>query len=187
MGQRLNIEILKCERVLANAYYHWSGYTSSSLSLTKLVMDNIDEINKDDDEIITAVRLLEMTGARLTKEELESSNLKINFETCEDRSQGLIAVSKKGIRETRQWEEGRVEIDLDSKTINFNCIWSSSKEEFDDDTPYDDIPVIDDEFDFSVIPFDKIDDIITLIKKTMESNSFNFRFKDSECIYTFIE
>ena len=33
MGQRLNIEIKKDSKVLANAYYHWSAYTSSALQM----------------------------------------------------------------------------------------------------------------------------------------------------------
>ena len=33
MGQRLVIEIKEGDTVLANAYYHWSGYTETSLIL----------------------------------------------------------------------------------------------------------------------------------------------------------
>ena len=189
MGQRLNIEIIKDEKTLANAYYHWSGYTSSSLSLTKLIVDKVNEINEDEDEIVTAVRLLELTDARLTKEELTSSKVEGVFKIANNRNDGLIAISEKGIGETRSWEEGRVEINLDSKTINFNCFWSSSKEKFanDDDTPYEDIPVIDDNIDFSSIPFDKLNDTISFIKELNRSSSYTFRFKDTELIYSLIE
>ena len=46
MGQRLNIQF-EIEvpnsgeaKVLANAYYHWSGYTSSAYELVKMIADS---------------------------------------------------------------------------------------------------------------------------------------------------
>ena len=48
MGQRLNIEIIENGKVLANAYYHWSGYTSSSLELTQEILEAIEKINYED-------------------------------------------------------------------------------------------------------------------------------------------
>ena len=68
MGQRLNIEIRKNDEVLANAYYHWSGYTSSSIELTSEILKNIDNVNFDND-VVKAVKLLEITGAGLTSSE----------------------------------------------------------------------------------------------------------------------
>lgn len=41
MGQRLNLEITIGENVLANAYYHWSGYTTSSLKLVESALKKI--------------------------------------------------------------------------------------------------------------------------------------------------
>ena len=38
MGQRLNIEIINDDKVLANAYYHWAGYTTSAISLTETIL-----------------------------------------------------------------------------------------------------------------------------------------------------
>lgn len=34
MGQRLNIEIISGDKVLANAYYHWSAYSRIAIELT---------------------------------------------------------------------------------------------------------------------------------------------------------
>ena len=31
MGERLNIEIIKNGETLANCYYHWAGYSNSSV------------------------------------------------------------------------------------------------------------------------------------------------------------
>ena len=44
MGQRLNIEIWNESKRLANAYYHWSGYTSSTLDETMKYYE--EEFNK---------------------------------------------------------------------------------------------------------------------------------------------
>lgn len=35
MGQRLNIEIWKDGKVLANAYYHWSAYSVCAVDLAR--------------------------------------------------------------------------------------------------------------------------------------------------------
>ena len=46
MGQRLNIQIemdipeSSESKVLANAYYHWSGYTSSAYELVRMIADS---------------------------------------------------------------------------------------------------------------------------------------------------
>lgn len=103
MGQRLNIEIRKDDKVLANAYYHWSGYTSSALGLTNEILENIDNVNFDND-VVRAVKLLEVTGAGLTLSEIDnlSEDMKnINFKKAIDRSQGFIAISEKEIKNTQ--------------------------------------------------------------------------------------
>lgn len=52
MGQRLNIEIMEKEEILlANAYYHWSGYTSSSIYLTQYIIRRFDEVIKNTKKI----------------------------------------------------------------------------------------------------------------------------------------
>ena len=114
MGQRLNIEIRKEDKVLANAYYHWSGYASRSLDLTSEILKNIDNVNFDND-VAKAVKLLEVTGAGLTKSEfgLLSDDIRnIAFKSAIDRNSGLIAISEKGMSNTQFWEEARVEIHL---------------------------------------------------------------------------
>lgn len=57
MGQRLNIEIKENNKVLANSYYHWSGYTSSALLLTEKILDAIKS-TKHDNSTVMAIRLL---------------------------------------------------------------------------------------------------------------------------------
>lgn len=69
MGQRLVIEIKEGDTVLANAYYHWSGYTETSLNLLNEVMNkgifnNIPIKFSKGDEQLYAIKLLETTGAK---------------------------------------------------------------------------------------------------------------------------
>ena len=47
MGQRLNIEIMKGCTILANAYYHWSAYTSSALELCKSIVEQYKKLQLD--------------------------------------------------------------------------------------------------------------------------------------------
>ena len=131
MGQRLNIEIRKDDKVLANAYYHWSGYTSSALGLTDEILKNIDNVNFDN-EVVRAVKLLEVTGAGLTSSEIDilGEDMKnINFKKAIDRNEGLIAISENGIKDTQYWEEARVEIHLDTQNIILDLYWDIDEDD----------------------------------------------------------
>ena len=153
MGQRLNIEIKNKGVCLANAYYHWSGYSSSACDMAIEIMDYIDNNPKNCDDRLYAIRLLESTGAGLTdfnpsdeeketmkkyykedyyKKWLETPNeLKIaknhfpneDFKECEGRNEGLLCVTESGMEETRKWEEARVTINIDTNTVDFDAYW----------------------------------------------------------------
>lgn len=154
MGQRLNIEINSNGRTLANAYYHWGGFTSSSLELTKLILKNSEKVHHQD-STVRAVRLLETTGALLTSDEVEEMKQRgavEEFEHAVDRNSGLIAISENGMDSTRRWEEGRVEINIDEKIINFNVLDRYTKPEYledygETDEHYSQLPVLDIKFD----------------------------------------
>jgi hypothetical protein len=194
MGERLNIEIKENNKVLANAYYHWSGYTSSSLELTQIVLDNIDKINYDN-RIVNAIKLLEITGAGLTKEDKNYGNKFIknfdsySFKDAIDRNDGLLAISPKGIEETEQWEEHRVEINLDTKSIYFGSLWNCTKEEFLEDyseDEFDDIPIYN-SLDFKNLSFDDFPKAKEIILDLIKTNTFYMRLESQEDIISFIE
>lgn len=134
MGERLNLEIKSNGKAQANAYYHWSGYTSSSYYIAKEAIASIDRI-KVKDPILKAIRILEATGAGLPQYEKEEAKKLFpneKFAPCEGRNDGLIAISKEGMKETRQWEEARVTIDLDKEMVIFNAWWEESKKDWND-------------------------------------------------------
>ena len=127
MGQRLNIEIKrrKDNKVLANSYYHWSAYTSSSLHLAEEIIENIYDIirkEKVSDEI-KAIQLLQTTGAGLMEDEYNKLNEedKKYCSLATNRNLGLISFTDEGMEETRKWEEGRltIDIDFDDKDYDF--------------------------------------------------------------------
>ena len=126
MGQRLNIQIEANDtdtnetKVLANCYYHWSGYTSSAMELVKEIVDsgiyNLDIL----DPVEKAIRLLEATGAGLAEDELTDTYNEPKYEKAISRNMGLIAISEEGTNRVATWEESRVTINLTTSSINMS-------------------------------------------------------------------
>ena len=142
MGQRLNIEIVKNGEILANSYYHWSGFSNSAINLTIQIINNFEYIKKykveeyiKNQDLLFAIRLLEETGAGVndiekTRRLLEDQTMNLKLKSCENRNEGIIGVTKEDIEETRYWEEGRVLIDIEKKTVDFDVINEHTIEEF---------------------------------------------------------
>lgn len=195
MGQRLNIQIVTDEEnVLANAYYHWSGYTCCSMELTKKIVDAIiGSKMPETNQKLYAIELLELTGALLTEDEKEyakkniegfDSSNPLNHRVAVSRNEGLIAVSPEEISNTQRYEEARVDIDIVAQTISFGAIWNNENDEDDnEEAKY----ILDGDFDFCCIPFDKLDNIFEVIKSLVKQELYRFKFKGSDIIYSFIE
>ena len=155
MGQRLNLEIHKNGEVLANAYYHWSGYTSSAPHLTEKILSNISVIKHEDDTIL-AIKLLELTEAKITRSELEflkTLNPSIDttqFDIATNRNDGLIAISEEGVNNTRYWEEARVEIDIGTEMIHMQLYYELDKMDMDE---RDDIVYQEANMDYTSVSF----------------------------------
>ena len=146
MGERLNIEIVKGSKLLANAYYHWSGYTTSAINLTLQIIQSFDYIknnkveNVKERDLLFAIRLLEETGAGLLERNIGDGLRKvgllvdkdITFKICKGRNEGIISISEEEMEETRSWEEERVTIDIESQTINFQAFHEIDKSDIDD-------------------------------------------------------
>lgn len=191
MGQRLNLEIHKEGEVVANSYYHWSGYTSSSIELTKIVLDHVNKI-KEENDVVLAVRLLEATGAGLTVEELPFAKKEApdhDFKMATSRNDGLIAVSENGIDETRRWEEARVTVDLSEKTVNFNAFWYYSKDDFIKnygEKDYNECPEQAFDYPLDAIPFDRFDDFATVILELIKNRVYAVKDQNGN-VLSFIE
>ena len=179
MGERLNIEIIKNGETLANCYYHWAGYSNSSVELAKTIIQNIDKV-KCDNDVLTAIRLLESTGAGLTDREIEYAKtvdeLKdIKFEETAGRNEGLIGISPNEIDNTRTWQEHSLYIYLDENRMSFKVYftndrweWESNNKEEGIEIKFDDLEVTD--INFDDIKFDKIDSFEEFVSKHLENN-----------------
>ena len=138
MGQRLNIQIeanvtdTNETKVLANCYYHWSGYTSSAMGLVNEIVDsgvyNLDIL----DPVEKAIRLLEATGAGLAGDELTDTYYAPKYKVSSDRNKGLIAISEEGKKSTVKYEESRVTINLTTGSINMSDMVYDVTDEFSD-------------------------------------------------------
>ena len=131
MGQRLNLEITKGGKVLANSYYHWDAYTRPSFKHT-LIAHNFLSLHKDiiKDDKLLAIRALESTGAGLpeyvdgTGDYTRIHNIKkystLMFEKSTNRNNGIIGCFPDSIKDTQDWAEGTVIINLDDMSILFD-------------------------------------------------------------------
>lgn len=202
MGERLNIEIHKDSKCLANSYYHWSGYTSSTLEHINTVLSNIPA-NYDND-VVYAIKLLESTGAGLydnynsVNEYYKVNKLygdKYNFKRCIDRNAGLISISNEGIEQNRYWEERRAVIDLTNETVNLQgVIYESTIAEYLDEYGESDnmgiingkltYPMLD--IDLKSIKFSEFENVSKQFMSLIEKRVWGYQTKDGKVIQ-FIE
>lgn len=190
MGERLNIEILKDGKVLANSYYHWSGYTRSSLGLTQHILNNLNNVIHED-EVLRAIKLLETTGAGLTDDEkVYAGNVykDIQFGKCSGRNEGLIAVSEEGIKTTRRWEEARVQIHIDTEKVDFGAYWKYEKEEHREDYHEDQDELQECDIKFNGIAFSEFEAFNKAVYDLIENDVYWIRLaSDPKNVYGFIE
>lgn len=139
MGQRLNIEIKKKGKRLANCYYHWSGYTRTSLKLLQEILNSIYDYKDVEDDNRQAILLLETTGAGLIESEYDTlpETEKKYHRIGTNRNNGLIAITDKEMNNTEKWEEARVTINLwGEQPDDLQLLFSNSVESIDFDVVY---------------------------------------------------
>lgn len=117
MGQRLNIEIKKKDKVLANCYYHWSGFSNSAVNLALDIIKNFEYIDKfetkdptNNKDLLFAIKLLEKTGAGVneieaTRELLGNEHLKL--QPCKSRNDGIIRNNRRTNRRNKVLGRGK--------------------------------------------------------------------------------
>ena len=126
MGQRLNLEFQYGDKVIANAYYHWSGYTINSLVELLAVHELIeyDNIHDEKSAIIELVnvydnKLHKLSG--LTLDSLDEVKKYIpeypGIKNELNRNFGLLSISEKGMNLTREWMELILRYDIKNKKI----------------------------------------------------------------------
>lgn len=195
MGQRLNIEIvdnMNDKNVLANCYYHWSGYTSSSLLLVGIVFDVLKPMVKEYG--ITkkmAINVLEETGATLTSEELDEVNKLYPGEfslegVTVNRSNGLISITSEEINETRRWEEARVTVYAEDDKISFDVLWYCDEETLNEDLNEDEIKRIPElDFELDNMTYDEFIEFQRIVSNAIDDGIYYC--KTNGDYYGFIE
>lgn len=203
MGQRLNIEIVENGTALANAYYHWSAYTSSALQLLKQLMEKRESIQllkqltekresvNNENSVLHAIKLLEATGALMHPDEIDHVNAILkeeSFIVATDRTDGLIAISERGMEETRAWEEGNITIHLDEEVIYFGVIWMSNKETYmnerdEEDVEFSELPIL--PINFTCISFEQFEMFYGKMDSFLQQDIPSIR-TDEDNVITFI-
>ena len=127
MGERLGIGIYKNKKLLAAAYYHWSGYADAALGLLEedvIPFLRAEPISKYKDDTLYAIRALEETGAALVDDDLETAQKlypEEKFAEFKDRNEGWIGLGDEAAHIMRATNEC-VEIDLDKEEFYFGSI-----------------------------------------------------------------
>lgn len=187
MGERLNIEVVKGNKLLANSYYHWSGYSNCAVNLTIEIVKSFEYIKKykvdnvKNKDILLAIRLLEATGAGTNESQISNTiktigliDTNVEIKKCKGRNEGIIEISEEGMNENRSWEESRVTIDIENQKINFEAYQEIDEE---DKKYYEEEAV---EFkninvDFNNIKFEDIFDLKAFIDKNNYNSQYFFK------------
>lgn len=187
MGQRLNIEIMVDDKIVANSYYHWDGYSAPTVKHAYNIARFLKREKQLEQESDTqyAVRILEHTGAGLLQEieiDYAINHYNITPKVVEgNRNSGLISVTKEGIEETESWQELGLTINLSDCIIDFG--WLVFEEE--PDAPgYKGIRNINTDIDLiGWLDYEEIIEIAPKLIKAMKNLKL-IKIKDSYYGYT---
>ncbi len=138
MGQRLVVDCKFGGVTEATCYYHWSGFTSSTMQILVDIV-NAYQANKDKDADksgrFKALKYLFATGGTLTSKTKEyDPDLSKLFDRgyC-DRNEGLIDIDPKEIADSKSWAEQNAIIDFDNQVIRTDAVWvHPERDEFDE-------------------------------------------------------
>lgn len=132
MGQRLVVTIQNNGRSLAKLYYHWSAYTGDALYVTREIIRCIynGEEETERDLLLRLIRFCEHRGGGIdggaTGEEWQYITAMYPDEVFKsegiNRSNGIIAISGRGMTEMQLYSEGDVFIDLTDDSVDF-CVY----------------------------------------------------------------
>lgn len=202
MGQRLNLEIEINGMTVANCYYHWSGFTSSSIELAEKAIEAIPEKWNVVLPTFQAAEILIATGGSLDyvsraaikefesnfKRAIISEELKENMKKEIDRNEGIISIVSIGMYETKYWEEARVVLDITNRIVRFGAVWNVLEGDYDDEE-VEEIKSravdLEDEFDLDKIPFSDFPKFKEKIFEMIGFNQYDFKCKGN--LYTMIE
>lgn len=191
--------------VYANCYYHWSAYTIDTLYKVKDIIDQYRKLKTTDikDDLLYAYKLLAIDDstfecisreddngvfhpkiktvikcAGLSDRSFKTMNLLFPNETfvpATDRNVGLIGIHPKDIAGTREWEEGRAIININTEEFSIDVFWEftpKENENVEDEYGYSRTALknaktcpelLEQMIDDGWVSFDDIDDLINIV------------------------
>ena len=120
MGQRLNTEIVRRDKVISATYYHWSGYTIPAIETTLDALEGLIRNKNTIDDLDMAIKAMENTGAGIAEDEKDEIPKGRNYKDAIDRNEGLIAISQDGINRTENAAEGDTAIIINKDGRDFD-------------------------------------------------------------------
>lgn len=125
MGQRLNVEIIHGDKPICATYFHWSGYTSSSIEIANDVINAFKDIEQVTIPEVYKRMKEACPGSSATLAEVNDIKNDLGIELVPEkvinRNDGLIYFTEKEIEDVRNWEEARVTVNLDNKTCTVDA------------------------------------------------------------------
>lgn len=181
MGQRLNLEVRDGDKVLANAYYHWSAYTMPALYLLGIAIEQYKNA-KALGGVKLATEILLATDAGFNDDEIKRAKeipefAGIELKPATSRNEGLLSITPEGIKETQEWAEETIIFDIGSDEIDFGVYFREYRVEFIDLyglDAYDLLPQLDNDPLDATLKYYELDKL----KELIENNPNGFR--DSE-------
>ncbi|WP_305205529.1 hypothetical protein [Faecalibaculum rodentium] len=117
MGQRLVVNITEGSDILANIYYHWSGYTSCSVVVLKLLVEIIQK-NKGGNILCAIAKELEKSGGGIIQDDIKNVPEDWGMMMpARDRNEGLMAITEPEISHNNQWAEEVAFINIVDGTV----------------------------------------------------------------------
>lgn len=198
MGNRLNVELMNGDKVLCGCCWHERAFTDEALDVVECIVKTYDDIfNSSRVDLYIAIKIFELMGGGIIgierqriKDQCALFNEKMGGDAyirpARSVYDGIISITEESIRETRQWEQARVKVDLAHRTFDFHVHYYTYQEEyieFCDQVPgnirWEDLPRIDAGPDiFNGIYFDHI----SMIRRLIEQCPNGFRIQTGDVI-----
>lgn len=146
MGQRLVFRCVKGGKKFATLYYHWSGYTQSIYWEAAELIRWLEEHGYSGNESIEDIQrmlldYLEKRGGGASRCKDDNGTMyeiekwrKRGVEPLSDgvnRTNGLIDITSRGMRESESWAEALETIDFDERTFTNNVFFNEDPSVFD--------------------------------------------------------
>lgn len=173
MGQRLTLSILSkendsskiqdelnSENVDLCIYYHWSGYTESSIEEVLNIIPCIQEWKDGEDK--SKEKLLDIISAKIFVEK-EFNEKENKYEYLFHRNKGIPTISSESIKDMLNWSECPVNINIENDTVDFSGAFFP-----DEKSNYKNLKIVnldEQNIDLIKVPFSKLKLLLYFIKE----------------------